>query len=253
MGYPDKSAIYPEVAPPAMLRQIARGNYDRFRQFLASRSELTFVDAEEIMKRERSETSEHLYYKTDMHADEVGQLPVVKAIIAAIARAENRPDIHWHEHFVLGHAGNWNGSEARFLSLLFPPTEEVPGFKGRYAVGGRESDGHWVVTDPLVLQRADQGVGRPYDFEFSSRPDLCPERLPGIALFGNSFSDLYWVLGMHRYFCFIRRARNPISRFRAFYDTIPDGTKYFIFEYYAPWVTEVLDDPWFSDGGDLQK
>jgi hypothetical protein len=68
-----------------------------------------------------------------------------------------------------------------------------------------------------------------------------------MVLFGNSFSDLYWTVGLHRYFCSIRRARNPISRFKTFYDTIPTDTKYFIFEYYEPWVTEVLQDPWFSD------
>ena len=34
-------------------------------------------------------------------------------------------------------------------------------------------------------------------------------------------------------FCFIRRAREPISRFKLFYDTMPAGTKYFIFEYYG--------------------
>jgi hypothetical protein len=57
-----------------------------------------------------------------------------------------------------------------------------------------------------------------------------------MVLFGNSFSDFYWSLGLHHYFCFIRRARDPISRFTLFYDTIPAGTKYFIFEYYALWL-----------------
>ena len=37
---------------------------------------------------------------------------------------------------------------------------------------------------------------------------------------------------------FIRRARDPISRFKPFYDTMPAGTKYFIFEYYAPWLPD---------------
>ena len=65
--------------------------------------------------------------------------------------------------------------------------------------------------------------------------------LPGTVLFGNSFSDYYWTLGLHRYFCFIRRARNPISRFKSFYETMPAETKYFIFQFYEPWL--VLDTP----------
>jgi hypothetical protein len=92
-----------------------------------------------------------------------------------------------------------------------------------------------------VLDRADAGIGRPFDWEFRSLPELCAARLPGMVLFGNSYSDLYWALGLQRYFCFIRRARDPVSRFKLFYDTMPAGTKYFIFEYYEPWLLEEVE------------
>ena len=104
-------------------------------------------------------------------------------------------------------------------------------------IGATEPDGHWNVPDPGVIDRADAGIGRTFDWEFRSLPELCPARLPGMVLFGNSFSDLYWALGLQRYFCFIRRARDPISRFKLFYDTMPADTKYFIFEYYVPWLS----------------
>ena len=35
---------------------------------------------------------------------------------------------------------------------------------------------------------------------------------------------------------YVRRAREPVSRFKLFYDTMPAGTKYFILEYYVPWL-----------------
>src|SRR5208282_2446808 len=96
------------------------GNYDRFKQFLAARSDLIFIDAEAILKREKSLTSEHLYFETDLHVTEVGQLPVVKQIIAQIAQAEGRGDIRWGEKFTLQHGpGGAAGGEARFMSLLF--------------------------------------------------------------------------------------------------------------------------------------
>ena len=57
-----------------------------------------------------------------------------------------------------------------------------------------------------------------------------------MVLFGNSFSDFYWQLGLQRYFCFSRRAREPASRFKLFYDTMPADTKYFILQYYEPWL-----------------
>ncbi len=47
-----------------------------------------------------------------------------------------------------------------------------------------------------------------FNYFGKSLPELCAARLPGLVLFGNSFSDLYWALGLQRYFCFIRRARD---------------------------------------------
>jgi hypothetical protein len=238
VGYPDKSALYPEMAPARMpLLWTSSSNYGRLRQFLASRSEFTFIDAEEIMKREKPRSPEHMYIKADMHVTEVAQIAVVKEIVAQVAQAENRLDVRWDEKLKLRHVQlNAGGSQTRFMALLAPPMEEEPYYEGTYTIGGTEPDGHWNIPDPVVLERADAGIGRPFDWEFRSLPEQCASRLPGTVLFGNSFSDLYWAVGLQRYFCFIRRAREPVSRFKLFYDTMPAGTKYFIFQYYVPWL-----------------
>jgi SGNH hydrolase-like domain, acetyltransferase AlgX len=237
VGYPDKSALYPEMAPARMpLLWTSGSNYGRFRQFLASQSEFTFIDAEEIMKREKPRSAENLYQKADLHVTEVTQIAVVKEIVAQAARAENRLDVRWDEKLELSHAWVNGGSEARLMALLTPPLEEAPYYAGSYEIGGTEPDGHWTIPDPGVLERADTGIGRPFDWEFRSLPQLCTARLPGMVLFGNSFSDLYWAVGLQRYFCFSRRAREPASRFKLFYDTMPAGTKYFILQYYVPWL-----------------
>jgi hypothetical protein len=237
IGYPDKSQIYPEMAPPEMPLLSPESNHDKLRQFLKSQSTLIFIDAEAILKAEKSRSDLHLYSKTDMHVTQAGQLPVVKEIVAQIAHAEGRSDIQWNEHFKLTLAMVGPGNEGRFLAPLVPIEEKgLPYFDGSFSIGGKEPDGTWYLPDPHVLDRADDGVGRAFDWEFRSRPELCPQRLPGMVLFGNSFSDAYWALGLHRYFCFIRRARDPMSRFKLFYETMPEGTKYFIFEYFAPWL-----------------
>ena len=240
VGHPDKVRIYPEMAPPSMPLPQPNDNVSRLRQFLASQPSLIFVDAEAILRKEKSRTSERLFAKTDLHETEVGALPVVKEIIARIAEAEGRPEIRWQEDFKLAHEIWGPGNEGRFLAPLVSITEaNFPHFVGRYKFE-TVPDGSWHGPALDALNRADDGAGRAYDFGFDSRPDLCPQRLPGMVLFGNSFSDLYWAMGLHRYFCASRRARNPISRFKLFYDTIPEGTKYFIFQYYVPWL--------FSDG-----
>ena len=86
IGYPDKSAIYPEMAPPQMPLQPTGGNYGRLRQFLAGRSDFVFIDAEDMMKRQKSGSPEHLYYKTDIHVTEVAELPIVQEIVARFAQ-----------------------------------------------------------------------------------------------------------------------------------------------------------------------
>src|SRR5437667_1266784 len=237
IGYPDKARMYPAMLPSAAPVPSRSGNAEKLRQFLSRQSALTFIDAEEIFRREASTTTNFLYFKTDLHATEVAQLPVVKEIIARIAGVEDRTDIRWDEKFERG-VQKWGpGSDGRSLSLLVPVHENAPYFKGTYTIGGDEPDGSWNMPDRRVLDSADDGVGRPFDWEFGSHPELCKQRLPGMVIFGNSFSDYYWPLGLHRYFCFIRRARDPISRFPLFFDTMPDSTKYFIYEYYLPWIT----------------
>src|SRR3984893_14709216 len=110
------------MAPPRMPQLwTSDSNYGRLRQFLAGRSELAFIDAEAIMKREKPRTAENLYYKADMHVTEVTQIAVVKEIVAQAARAESRLDVRWDEKLKLGHSRVNGGSQARFMALLDPP------------------------------------------------------------------------------------------------------------------------------------
>lgn len=236
VGHPQKIRVYPEMAAPGQSVPEPNDNTDKLRQFLANEPSLIFVDAEAILARMKAVTRQPLYRKTDLHPTEVGTLPVVEEIIARIAEAEGRPDIRWREDFRLTHESVGPGNEGRALAPLFPIHEDLPYYEGRFRVGHEEADGTWQLLHPNARDVADDGVGRPYDFGFRSRPDLCPQRLPDMVLFGNSFSDGYWELGLHRYFCATRRARNPISRFKLFYDTMPEGTKYFIFQYLDAWL-----------------
>ena len=129
------------------------------------------------------------------------------------------------------------------MSLLINSHENEPYYQGAYTIGGKESDGEWYLPNPRVLVSADDGIGRSFDWEFRARPELCAQRLPGMVLFGNSFSDFYWALGLQRYFCFIRRARTPMSRFAAFFAAMPEGTRYFIFQYYLPFLPDMVPPP----------
>ena len=90
VGYPQKVALYPEMAPPDMPLKPGGGNYEQFRDFLSSRSELTFIDAEPIMKVLKATSAELLYAKGDIHASQFAQRAVVKEIVARIDRKSTR-------------------------------------------------------------------------------------------------------------------------------------------------------------------
>jgi len=236
VGYPDKSMFYPELLPSNAPHIPHGGNYDKLRAFLAAQPGLNFIDAETILNREKSQTAEPQYYKTDIHVALLGSIPIVRAIIERIAALEGRPEIRWNEKFQVNHDYWSGGSEGRFLSLLWPVSESVGSPSPIYEVGRDEPDGRWLVPDRRAIGEVGFDSVQPFDFEYRSRPELCAQRLPGAALFGNSFSDRYWPLGLQRYFCFIRRARTPTERLTPFVANLPEGTKYFIFQYLAAYL-----------------
>jgi alginate O-acetyltransferase complex protein AlgJ len=244
VGYPDKSMLYPELLP-AQAPHIPRGgNYDQLRAFLATQPDLNFIDAEKLLDREKSQTTEPLFYKTDIHVNVFGSVPIVHAIVDRIADMEGRPENHWHEKFEVGHADWPVGSEGRFLSLLWPVSEQIAHITPQYEIGRDEADGHWNIPDRRAVGQVGSQNVSPFDFEFRSLPQLCSQRLPGLAVFGNSFSDPYWAIGLQRHFCFVRRSRTPIERLTPYVASLPQGTKYFVFQYLAAYLPG--EGPWLK-------
>jgi hypothetical protein len=85
-----------------------------------------FIDVEELLLREKATTQEPLFVKTNLHLTQVGQLPVVKEIVARIAEAERRHNIKWNEKLTLVHSRGSGGSQDRFMSVLLPVKEVNP-------------------------------------------------------------------------------------------------------------------------------
>jgi hypothetical protein len=241
VGYPDKSRVYPEMVPPDGVLLLPGGNHDKLRQFLSRQSALTFIDVEEILRRERSGTTDNLYFKTDLHATVTGQVAVVKGIIAQIAEIEGHRDLTWDERFERGSDIWTGGNEARFLSLLVPVVENVLSFNGAYVLGGKDPTGRWTVPDTREFDRAEEGIAPLFAWEYQSNAEHCDKRLPGAVLWGISFVDLYTAVGLQRYFCSLRRLHIQNSgiafdRLALFLDSVPDDTKYFIYQYYSPLI-----------------
>src|SRR6202035_180882 len=157
--------------------------------------------------------------------------PMVQELIRRLAIASGHPEIAWSEEFQF-HDLPLSGGEGRFLSILDPVVEQAKYADNLYRFGGTEPDGHWNMVNP---PRA--GVYREsFDYEFISDPQGCGGKLPATLLFGNSLTDTWWPVGLHRYFCSIRfsRVSFPDTRLPAFVETMPSDTKFFVLQFVGP-------------------
>src|SRR5260370_13220709 len=139
------------------------------RRFLSRQATLSFIDVEEMIRSEKSVTTDFLYFKTDLHATGAGQVLVVREIIAQIARVEGRPDIRWNERFERATVLWGPGGEARFLAPLVPMLEDYASFKGTYTLGDKESGGQWRIPDKRAFAPVAAGIGPLSDWELQSR------------------------------------------------------------------------------------
>jgi hypothetical protein len=169
-----------------------------------------------------------------LHLNWHGAKPIAEKIVGRLAAASGRRDIQWKADHQFHRRTLAGGSENRFLSTLRPVTEVVEELEKSHRIGAEEPDGAWNVLTPLT-----SGDYRfAFDYEFISKPQTCGHKLPGTVVHGNSFTDLWWGLGLHKYFCAIRFTRftQPVSRLSQAVDAMPEGTKFFIFQFFEPHV-----------------
>lgn len=230
VAYPDKSILYPEHLPTDV-PFLPHDRLDRLRRSLAADPALDFIDVESLLRPLKG--GGRLFYKTDLHPTLTGTVPVVKEIIRRIAGDEGRDGVTWNEPVTWTQV-IWNsGGEARFLPLLTPVSEEI--LTGAITgppsgPGTNDVDGSWT-TDQRIIDIPNVGKRPIFNWAFQSTPQACATRLPGAMLFGNSFSDLYEVLDLPHYFCFMRRAKTRVERLWPFIADMPRGTKYFIYQF----------------------
>jgi hypothetical protein len=240
--YPDKSAFYSEDLPAHTPNFPQDGRTASLRNFLRGSSDIVFIAAQDLLEAKKAEGKE--FYATDLHVTTWGSVPIVKEIIRRIAADQGRPDISWHESFNWQQGPGWTGSESRFLALLLPLHETIPFAPDFYSIGTDTPSGHWVTKNSLPVDDPDHDKLSVFDWQFTSRPELCSGKLPGAVLYGDSFSDPYASLGLQNYFCFLRRVRSIAVKLQAHLGEVPEGTKYFIYQFVDAYLlTEFPDVP----------
>ena len=222
IGNPIKETIYPQYLPGNIPRLPEDSRYQKLRAWLKSRGEFDFIDGNEVLAHCRQWRTFNLI---DIHMTFPGGVCFAKALIARIAEDEGRPGSPWDHAFSYTEGSSTDGGEADFLALLFPIPQ--PTLDPDHVFG--DTDDRSFSPDPSGvfewIYRAPSGAGT----------DL----LPPVVMFGDSFLDHYRAAGTQSYLSATYRARNNDRNLSAVLTHLPDGTRYFVFQFLELWVNAI--------------
>jgi hypothetical protein len=232
VSYPDKATLYPEQMAASFPRLPKHPNYQRIRDYLRGKPGLIYIDGEPIL---REESRRHrVFYKTDLHPAFYGNIAMASAIVNRLAGAMGRSGVRWKEHFEAGVFPWPGGYEANAMPRLEPQSEEIDSSAKQYELFRDTGETAWTTTAPTTWV---PGIGERQVFDWMVRAkDGGKHLLPPAALFGNSFSDSWFSLGIQRYFAEIRRSRTPPERLFPFLEAMPAHVKILIYQYYEPYL-----------------
>lgn len=224
IGNPIKETIYPQYLPGNIPILPHESRYQKLRIWLKSRSEFDFIDGNNILANCRHWRTFHLI---DIHMTFPGGACLAKALIAQLAEDEGRPASPWDHSFSYTEQSSTAGGEADFLALLFPISQ--PTLRPVHAFGGDNDPS--FSPDP-------SGV---FEWIYHAPAGAGSNLLPPIVLFGDSFLDHYRPAGIQSYLSAAYRARNNDQNLSTVLTHLPNGTRYFVFEFLEQWVNAIGD------------
>jgi hypothetical protein len=220
---PIKETIYPQFLPGDVPRLPADNAFQRLRRFLKSRREWIYVDDQDVLTTKCPDVV--LFNQIDIHPTFPAGVCMARELVRRIARAEGLAESPWDHHFAFTTEMSTNGGQANFMALLDPVSEE-----------------HYVDNSPFDVGKAtDQGdfardPSSGAEWEFHTRAPYRASKLPALVLFGDSFLDWYAGAGFFTYFTDVYRIRDDGSNLTALLADLPQGTRYFVYEFIEPFV-----------------
>lgn len=211
---PLKDVIYAENLPSSSPNLPTNSRYQQLRQWLAGHDSIITIDAYEHLTGRKKDA--YAFHKTDFHwNDPAGFLFAEKLVNQLWKIQSNESAPLWNQVLSMEEKVS-SGGQANFLPLLATPEEnalfldvtwEPP--KGTYTFNAATD--FWAYT---------------YDGAGDERG-----RLGGLVVMGDSFFDALHRSGMDSYFSSVHRSTVQPDDFPGIYAKIPDGTRYFIFEF----------------------
>jgi hypothetical protein len=211
---PLKDVIYHEHLPSSAPNLPGNSRYQQLRQWLAEHESIITVDAYDHLSGRKE--AARAFHKTDFHwNDPAGFLYAEKLVNKLWQVQSGQSGVLWDRQLSIVERP-YSGGQANFLPLLRAPSErglfldvtwEPP--KGAYTYNG--PDGFWnYIYDGTDDERGQ--LGR-------------------VVVMGDSFFDALHRSGIDSYFSSVHRSGVQPAEFSRIYTEIPEGTRFFIFEF----------------------
>ena len=211
---PLKDVIYPENLPSSSPNLPKNSRYQRLRHWLAGHDSILTIDAYDHLIDRKNEAP--AFHKTDFHwNDPAGFLFAERVVNQLWEKQSGELTALWDQQLSMQEQ-DYSGGQANFLPLLSTPREKALFLDVTWA---RPGGLHIYNTAPEFWSYTYDGTGDKRG------------RLDGLVVMGDSFFDAMHRSGIDSYFSSVHRAGVPPARYSEIYDNIPEGTRYFIFEF----------------------
>lgn len=211
---PLKDAIYPEHLPSSTPRLPGHSRYQQLREWLAAHDSITTLDAYDFFAGKKEEG--RVFHKTDFHWNDPTGFSYAEDLVNRLWEMHSgESEALWNKPLAVEEK-SWSGGQANFLPLLRTP-EEQGLFLGTGFEPGKGVHTYNAPTEFWAYVYQGNGDER--------------GRLGGAVVMGDSFFDAMHRSGVDSYFASVHRSSAGPAGFSKVFKEIPEGTRYFIFEF----------------------
>jgi hypothetical protein len=221
---PEKETIYPQLVPTEAPRLPADDGFQQLRQFLAGGTSWDYIDGQDLLKGCMAPRPFNI---ADIHMTMAGGLCFARELVRRIAAAEGRPS-PWDHEFTFSLVTSYAGGQVEFLSILRPYATEFVQPSIMYGPDAPGPEGAFAV-DPAKV----------FEWTYHTSPPYYPSKLPSMVMFGDSFLDHYLNAGIFTYFKDVYRARDDGKNLETVLRSIPQGTRYFVYQFLERSIGEI--------------
>lgn len=211
---PLKDVIYPEYLPGSSPNLPHNSRYQQLRDWLAGHDSILTIDAYDHLVNRKNEA--RAFHKTDFHwNDPSGFLYAERLVNTLWSLQSGEATVLWDKDLSIKEE-SYSGGQANFLPLLAAPREQ-----------GLFLDVNWQRTKGKHIYNTEKAL---WDYTYDGTGEE-RGRLDGAVIMGDSFFDALHRSGIDKYFSTVHRTKVNPEAFDQVYTNIPDGTRYFIFEF----------------------